>query len=58
VNLPFSSDDFFAARPVPRLALVVPILWAAVGSSAAFGLGVVEDLGLLVAGIVALVARR
>lgn len=46
----------FAAPPVPRLALVVPILWAALGSSAAFGLGVVEDLGLLVAGIVAVVA--
>lgn len=45
-----------AAPPVPRLAFVVPILWAAVGSSAAFGLGVVEDFGLLAAGIVALVA--
>jgi hypothetical protein len=46
----------FAAPPVPRLALVVPILWAAVGSSAVFGLGVVEDLGLLIAGIGVLVA--
>jgi Family of unknown function (DUF6064) len=45
-----------AVPPVPRLAFVVPILWAAVGSVAAFALGVVEDFGLLAAGIVALVA--
>jgi hypothetical protein len=31
---------------------IIPLLWAAVGSLAAFQLGVFEDLGLLVAGIV------
>jgi len=39
-----------AAPPVPRWAFVVPLLWAAIGSSAAFLLGVIEDLALLVAG--------
>jgi hypothetical protein len=31
--------------------LVIPLLWALVGSTAAFTLGVVEDYGLLVAGL-------
>jgi hypothetical protein len=46
----------FAAAPVPRSALVVPLLWSAIGSVAAFQLGVVQDFGLLVAGLVALAA--
>jgi hypothetical protein len=33
----------------------VPLLWAAVGSVAAFQLGVIEDLALLAAGVVAIV---
>jgi hypothetical protein len=48
----------FASPPAPRLAFVAPVLWAGIGSIAAFSLGIVEDLGLLVAGIVALVAAR
>jgi hypothetical protein len=36
--------------------LAVPLLWTLVGSTAAFALGVVQDLGLLVAGGVAIVA--
>jgi hypothetical protein len=53
----FTLGMLLLAEPsVPRLAFVVPVLWAAVGSVAAFALGVVEDFGLLVAGIVALVA--
>lgn len=39
----------FGVRPVPRSIFVVPVLWAAVGSTAAFQLGVYQDLGLLVA---------
>lgn len=39
----------FAKPPVPRSVLVVPLLWAAIGSTAAFTLGVYQDLGLLVA---------
>jgi hypothetical protein len=45
-----------AKPPVPRSVLVVPVLWAAVGSTAAFGLGVYQDLALLVAGAAAVVA--
>jgi hypothetical protein len=41
-------------RPQPRWwLLIVPLLWAVVGTSAAFSLGIREDLGLLVAGVVA-----
>lgn len=45
-----------AVPPVPRLAFLMPVIWAAIGSLAAFQLGVYEDLGLLVAGILALLA--
>lgn len=41
----------FVAAPVPRYVFFVPVAWAMVGSSAAFQLGVYEDLGLLVAGL-------
>jgi hypothetical protein len=34
----------------PRFASVVPMLWAAVGSSAAFALGIRADLALVLAG--------
>lgn len=44
----------FAAPPVARWVFVVPLLWSAIGSIAAFQLGVVEDLGLLAAGIATL----
>ena len=43
----------FLARPFPRYVLAAPLLWSAVGSQAAFLLGVHQDLGLLVAGLVA-----
>lgn len=39
----------FAVRPVPRVVFVVPLLWSAIGSFAAFSLGVAQDVGLLVA---------
>lgn len=44
----------FAKAPVPWSVYVVPLLWAAVGSTAAVTLGVYQDLGLLVAGASAL----
>jgi hypothetical protein len=42
----------FAKGPGARRLLVIPILWAAVASYAAFALGVTEDLGLLLAGAI------
>jgi hypothetical protein len=44
----------FLAAPFPKYVLAAPILWAVVGSQAAFLLGVYADIGLLVAGLVAL----
>jgi hypothetical protein len=44
---------FLLVPPFSRWVLVVPVLWSAVGSSAAFMLGVWQDLGLLLAGICA-----
>jgi hypothetical protein len=37
---------------VPRSSNILPILWAVVGSSAAFALGIRADLALVVAGLV------
>jgi hypothetical protein len=39
-------------RPLPAFLLAVPLLWAAVGSTGAVLLGVPEDLGLAVAGLI------
>lgn len=39
----------------PRALLIIPALWAIVGTSAALQLGMVEDLGLPVAALVAVV---
>lgn len=44
----------FLAAPLPRSVFVVPLLWSAVGVQAAFLLGVPQDLGLGVAGLVGL----
>jgi hypothetical protein len=41
---------------IPWGLLIVPIVWAVVGVSAAFNLGMREDLGLVVAAIIALVS--
>jgi hypothetical protein len=42
---------WLARGPVRRWLVIVPVVWAAIGSLAAFTLGVYEDLGLLAAGI-------
>ena len=39
------------ATGVPRFVSVVPVLWAAIGSSAAFALGIRADLALVVAAV-------
>ena len=48
------------SRTTPRTLFAVPLVWAAVGTSAALRLGVVEDLGLAVAAVstVAVLMRR
>ena len=40
---------------IPRFAIAIPVLWAFIGSYAAFGFRVHEDLGLIVAAITAIV---
>ena len=45
----------FTVRPYPRSPLVVPVLWSFIGGQAAFLLGVPQDLGLFVAGVVGIV---
>jgi hypothetical protein len=40
---------------VPRYVLAIPAAWSVVGTSAAVSLGIVEDLGLLVAALVGIV---
>jgi hypothetical protein len=42
----------FAAPPIPRSPLIVPLLWCFVGAQAAFVLGAQPDLGLIAAAVV------
>lgn len=44
----------FLERPHPRAPLIVPVIWSLVGAQAAFLLGVLPDLGLLVAALAGL----
>lgn len=44
----------FLLEPFPRSILAVPVLWAAVGLTGAFLLGVPQDFGLLAAGLAGL----
>jgi hypothetical protein len=37
---------------VPKTVLIIPSIWAVIGFSAALTLGILEDIGLLVAGVV------
>ena len=43
----------WSERKVPLMILIVPFLWSVVGFSAATQLGMLEDLALLIAGIMA-----
>lgn len=45
----------FLSKPYPWYVWLAPVLWSAVGSQAAFLLGVYQDLGLLVAGVIGLI---
>ena len=46
-----------ASYPQPILLAAVPLLWVAIGGSAAFLLGFPEDWGLFVAGLIWLATR-
>ena len=53
----FTIGVLLCARPpVPRVVWAAPLLWSAVGTSAAFSLGMHEDLGLGLAGLAGLAA--
>jgi len=39
-------------KKVPITLLIIPVIWSAIGSSAAFVLGIKEDIGLLISGVV------
>jgi hypothetical protein len=41
----------WSERPLPRRLLLIPLLWSMLGMSAAVSLGIAEDLGLVVAGL-------
>jgi hypothetical protein len=47
---------FFLCPPFPRTIAVIPLLWTGVGSIAAFKLRVLQDFGLLAAGVLGIVA--
>lgn len=42
----------FTKPPVPRSVFIVPLLWSAIGTSAAVQLGIPQDYGLAVAGLI------
>lgn len=41
----------WAARPVPLRVLAIPAVWSVMGFTAALQFGIIEDFGLLVAGL-------
>ena len=41
-----------SVRPVPVFLVAIPLVWAGIGSTAAILLGVPEDLGLVVSGLI------
>jgi hypothetical protein len=43
---------------IPRFAVAIPVLWAAIGSTAALELGMREDVGLVLAAVAAIVVMR
>ncbi len=48
----FTFGILLWAIKIPRYLVVIPALWSLLGFTAAFTLGVYEDVGLLVAGVV------
>jgi hypothetical protein len=56
----FTFGLLLVARPCPRHLLVIPSAWSLLGFSAAWQLGIIQDYGLVVAGVVgtAVAARQ
>jgi hypothetical protein len=49
----FTISVFILARPpMPFYIILIPLLWCVLGFSAAFTLGIYEDVGLIVAGLI------
>ncbi|RPI06803.1 MAG: hypothetical protein EHM64_01765 [Ignavibacteriae bacterium] len=48
----FTFGVFLWAIKLPRPLLIIPALWSIIGFTAALTLGIYEDIGLLVAGII------
>jgi hypothetical protein len=42
---------FFAVPSIRWYLMVIPVVWSMIGGSAAFSMGIVEDIGLLVSGL-------
>lgn len=45
----------FSVSKIPLWVIVIPFLWSVLGFSAAFSLGIKEDTGLLIAGLLSIV---
>lgn len=52
----FTIGVLLVAKPLPRGLFVIPLLWTTIGSVAAFELNVLQDLSLIVAGVLGLTA--
>jgi hypothetical protein len=52
----FTIGALLLANRLPKYVAVIPLLWSALGFSAAISLGVGEDVSLLIAGLIGLVA--
>jgi len=46
------------AASIPRFALAIPVIWAVIGSYAAFAFGIYGDLGLVMAALATIVVVR
>jgi hypothetical protein len=44
----------FADKRVPLTLLIIPFIWSLVGFSAAFSLGIIEDTGLVISGLISI----
>jgi hypothetical protein len=51
----FTIGLFFLAYPeIPFYMLIIPLIWSIIGGSAAFKLGIYEDYGLIISGLLSI----